>query len=330
MKHGEPLVEITRAGRIESVHSGHAVIVNSGGDILEAWGDPDQLIYPRSSAKIIQALPLVESGAADAFGLSARELSLSCASHRGAAIHTDAVRAMLARLGLEDGDLRCGPQEPADPDARVAVVSGRDPMCQAHNNCSGKHAGFLTLTKHLGADPEYVDPHHPVQIAVRAAFEEVCEETSPGFGIDGCSAPNFAVSLRGLARAMAAFADPKDDTRGAAMKRLIAAKIAHPEMVSGEDGACTHLIRACDGRAVLKTGAEGVYVAILPGLKLGIALKISDGATRASQSAIAALLVRLGVLAPDHPAVSSWMTPTLKNFRALKVGQIRPVPGLTG
>jgi len=326
-----PLTEIWRGPLAESVHHGHAVICDASGRIVESWGDPQAVVLPRSSAKMIQALPLVESGAADARGLTQTHLALACASHNGAAVHTGPVQAWLADLGLTDDDFRCGPQEPDDRAAREALIRADQSPCQVHNNCSGKHAGFLTLTGHLGANPEYVDPDHPVQRACLDAFEAVTGESSPGFGIDGCSAPNFATTLHGMARAMAWFASAKEG-RGArqdAAVRLWQAMVAHPLLVAGEGRACTELMRACTEPVALKTGAEAFFVAIIPGRGLGVALKIVDGGTRAADCTIAALLVRLGVLEADHPATRRFMNAPVLNRRRVEVGMIRPAAALT-
>ena len=198
-----------------------------------------------------------------------------------------------------------------------------------HNNCSGKHAGFLTLNRHLRGGTEYVELDHPVQRAVKAAFEEVVGETSPGYGIDGCSAPNFACTLTGLARAMQFFAaaTPEGGARHAAAARLTQAMMAFPELVAGEGRACTALMRAMGGAVAVKTGAEAVFVAILPGQKRGIALKIVDGGTRASEAAITALLIRLGALDPGHPVVETLIPKTQKNWRGLVTGDMRLAPG---
>ncbi len=326
------MIELWRGGMLESVHSGHAVICDDTGGIVEAWGDPEALIFPRSSCKMIQALPLLESGAADAFGLTAAQLALACASHNGAHIHTDAVERWLAALGLTESDLRCGTQMPDDPVARKELICSDATPCQIHNNCSGKHAGFLTLTKHMGAGPDYVAPDHPVQKAVRAAFEEVTGEVSPGYGIDGCSAPNFATSVHGLARAMAGFAaaDPEGSARDRAAARLWRAMVAYPELVAGEGRACTNLMRALGGKAAVKTGAEAVFVAIVPGLRRGVALKILDGGTRASEAAITALLVRMGLLDAADPVVGRYLTDPMRNRRGIVVGEMRLSPGFIG
>ncbi len=324
-----PMVELWRGGRLESQHAGHAVICDASGAVVEAWGDPAAVIFPRSSCKMIQALPLLESGAADAAGLSEAQLALSCASHQGARIHTDMVTRWLADLGMTEADLRCGAHLPYDPEAAKALTCSDTKPCQIHNNCSGKHSGFLTLTKHLKAGPEYVEPDHPVQRAVKAAFEEVTGETSPGYGIDGCSAPNFATSVEGLARAMARFAAAtgEGDARDRAMARLRRAMAAYPELVAGEGRSCTELMRAMGGRVSIKTGAEAVFVAMLPEQGLGIALKIVDGATRASEAAIAALLVKLGVLEADHPATRKRLNVVQTNWRGIETGTIRTAAG---
>jgi len=324
------LIELWRGDLLESVHRGHAVICGADGSIEAAWGDPQAVVYPRSSSKMLQALPLIESGAADAFGLRTDQLALSCASHIGAAYHTDRVQHWLGDLGLSDADFRCGPQEPSDHDARDRLVKAGFSPCQYHNNCSGKHSGFLTLTKHLKAGPEYVDPSHPIQIAIKDAFEEVTGEASPGFGIDGCSAPNFATTLHGMARAMANFATAaqRSDLRAKAQVRLMEAMMAHPELISGEGKACTELMRATAGKAAIKGGAEGYYVAMLPTLGKGVALKIADGAGRASEAVMAALLVRLGVLAPDHPTAKRFLNAPITNWRGTGTGYIRPAAGL--
>lgn len=319
-----PLVELWRGGRLESQHSGHAVICDASG-IVEAWGNPGAMIYPRSSCKMLQALPLLESGAGA--GLDARRLALACASHQGSALHVSSVRDWLADMDLSEGDLRCGAHEPGDIPERNRLICTGDTFCQLHNNCSGKHAGFLMLNRHLGGGSEYIEPDHPVQKSVRAAFEEVTGEDSPGFGIDGCSAPNFATSVGGLARAMATFANARESgARGSAMVKLREAMARHPEMVAGETRACTELMRVMDGVAI-KTGAEAVFVAILPAQGLGVALKIVDGATRASEAAIVAILARLGVLDPAHPVAQKRLGAPQKNWRGFVTGETRLAAG---
>ncbi|ASM74024.1 MULTISPECIES: asparaginase [Roseobacteraceae] len=319
------MAEVWRDPFLESVHHGHAVVCDDTGQIVQTWGDPHKMILPRSSAKMIQALPLIESGAADAYGLGTEHLALACASHNGAAIHTDRVTKWLDYLGLNDSDFRCGPQEPDDRDARNALIRAHESPCQMHNNCSGKHSGFLTLNKHLGTGPDYVDPDHAVQRACLEAFERVTGESSPGFGIDGCSAPNFATSLHGMARAMSHFAAAPT---GSAEERLRSAMMLHPDLVAGEGRACTNLMRAMGGKVAIKTGAEAFFIAIIPELKMGVALKIDDGGTRAAECAIAAILVKLGVLEPDHPETLKYLNAPIRNRRDLVTGAVRAAPAL--
>ena len=319
-----PLVELWRGERLESVHRGHAVICDSRG-VVEAWGDPAAVIYPRSSCKMIQALPLLESGAAAT--LDPRRLALACASHQGSAMHVAAVRDWLADMGLSEADLRCGTHEPGDIPERNRLICSGDSACQLHNNCSGKHTGFLMLNQHLRGGSEYVEADHPVQKAVKAAFEDVTGEASPGYGIDGCSAPNFATSIGGLARGMARFANAQEtDARGRAMVRLRSAMAAHPDMVAGESRACTELMRVMDGVAI-KTGAEAVFVAILPTRGLGVALKIADGGTRAAEAAIVAILARLGALDPAHPMARKRLGAPQANWRGKVWGELRLAQG---
>ncbi len=295
-----PFAELRRGPLREGGHRGHAVVADASGAILAAWGDPEAVIFPRSACKMLQALPLVESGVE----LPSERLALACASHQGAAIHVGRVAAWLADLGLGEADLRCGPQVPDDRTERARLREGFEPPCQLHNNCSGKHTGFLMLGQRLGGGPEYNEPDHPVQRAVRAAFEEMTGAPSPGWGVDGCSAPNNACTVAGLAGAMARMADPSrlGPTRSRAARSLVDAMRAHPMLVAGEGRACTELMEAMGGRVAIKTGAEGVFTAILPDRGLGVALKVEDGATRGSECAIAAILIRLGALDPDHPA----------------------------
>ncbi|WP_108485249.1 asparaginase [Oceaniglobus ichthyenteri] len=322
----EPMVELWRGDLLESWHAGHAVVCDAAGQIRHAWGNPEAVIFPRSSCKMLQALPLVESGAAAR--LTSRQLALACASHQGAPVHVAAVNAWLADLGLDDNDLRCGTEASRDKDLKLSMIREGQTPCRVHNNCSGKHAGFLTLTRHLEAGPDYVALDHPVQIAARQTAQEVTGTPIMGTGIDGCSAPNFATTVHGLAHAMARFATAiETDARGRAMLALRTAMLAHPELVAGEGRACTELMRAMNGKVAVKTGAEAVFVAILPELGLGVALKITDGATRASECAITAILVALGVLDPNHPATLKRMGAPLENWAGVKVGAIQRANG---
>jgi L-asparaginase II len=326
------LVHIIRDPLVECVHRGHVAVWHYDSGLIAEWGDIGAPILPRSAMKMMQALPLVESGAADAAGLSEVRLALSCASHKGAAIHTDMVTAWLSDIGLSESDLRCGPQIPDDADAAREIICSHGRPDQRHNNCSGKHTGFLTLSKHLGGGPEYLEIDHPVQQAVRAAVEEVTGDTCDRYAIDGCSAPNFVLSLRGFARGLAAFAaaEAVGGARGAAMLRLRTAMVAHPQYVSGEQGASTRLMRATNGRAAVKSGAEGVFAAIIPEKRLGVALKIEDGAGRASEAVVASMLIGAGVLDPQHPEAQKLTFGPLRNRRDLVTGRVEVASDVAG
>lgn len=320
------LAEIWRGPVLECVHRGAAVVATPTGEVVEAWGEPDRVILPRSACKMIQALPLIESGAAGAAGLGPRQIALASASHQGASVHVEHVAAWLGGLGLGEADLHCGSQVPSDQAERRRLRKAGLAASQLHNNCSGKHAGFLTVMQHLKAGPDYESPDHPVQQAVREATEAVCGAPTEGYGIDGCSAPNFAVPLKALATAMARFARPMEALNGVrarAAETIREAMRAHPVLVAGEGRACTDLIRACKDGTVVKTGAEGVFTAILPQKGLGLAVKIDDGATRGSEAAIAALLARHGALDREDPVFEGLADAPLLNRRGLDCGRLR-------
>lgn len=319
----------------ERAHRGRVAIVDgraAGGALVAALGDVEAAFLPRSSCKILQAIPMVESGAADAARLGPRRLALACASHQGSTAHADLAAEWLGELGLGEPDLECGPQPPRDDATREALRAAGAVPSQLHNNCSGKHAGFLCQARHLGAPTAgYVDPGHPVQRAVAAATAELAGEDLAGHAADGCSAPNFALSLTGLARAMARIAAAETALSGArrdAAVRLRGAMAAHPFEVAGEGRCCTELMRAGEGRFAVKTGAEGSFIAILPERGLGVALKIDDGNTAAAECAMASLLATLGALSPDDPRVARWLRPQERNRRGVLCGGGAPAPAL--
>ena len=328
------LVEIIRGGMVESRHRGAAVVVDAAGKIVRRWGDVERSVYARSAIKPVQALPLVESGAADRFGLGERELALACASHHGQPAHVAAVRSWLERVGLGPGDLECGSHLPYDvPSAHALIRAGERP-CPLHSNCSGKHSGFLTTALHRGeATRGYIAEDHPVQRRVTKAIEEMSgfDLARAPRGVDGCGIPVIGLPLLGLARAMARMADPSGlpGDRPAAARRLLAAMAAEPLMVDGTGGFATVLMQEAGGRAMMKPGAEGVFCAALPGLGYGVALKIADGAGRASEVAMGAILERLGVLAGRvSPALSALLRPVIRNVAGREVGAIRPAAAL--
>jgi L-asparaginase II len=290
---------LRRGGVIESRHRVDFVVVRADGTVLAAAGDIERGVFPRSAIKPLQALPLVESGAAAAFGVSEAELALATASHGGEPRHVAGVRRWLARLGLGADDLECGPQLPShQPSADVLLRAGEAPS-RLHNNCSGKHAGFLTLARHLGVPTRgYVSPDHPVQRLIGETLRELTDLPDlPPPAIDGCGIPTFPLPLRLTALAIARFADPEGlgAARAAACRRIAKAMRAHSELVAGEGRPCTLVMQAVP-EVLVKTGAEGVYVAAWPARRLALALKVLDGAGRASPVALMTLLDRLGAL----------------------------------
>lgn len=327
------LVEVTRGGLVESRHRGAAVAVDSAGRIVEAWGDIEQPIYARSAIKPLQALPLVESGAAERFGLGPRELALACASHHAEPAHIEVLSAWLARVGLTVADLECGAHPPANAVAAQALIRSGTAPTALHNNCSGKHSGFLTTARHLGEPTRgYIAAAHPVQQRITSALEAMTGLDLAGAprGIDGCGIPQIGIPLSGIARAMARMADPAGlaDERAAAARRLLEAMAAEPLMVSGSTGFATAVMRAAPG-VRLKGGAEGVYCAALPRLGLGVALKIEDGAGRGSEVAMGAILVRLAAFDDaERAALAPFLRPSVTNVAGRVVGEIRPARAL--
>ena len=324
------LVEITRGGLVESFHRGAVAVSDARGRLRLAVGDVERPIFPRSALKPIQAVPLVESGAADAFKLSDAELALACASHSGEPQHTARIAAWQSCIGCSVADLACGPHRPIhEPTATEMIVRG-ERWTPLHNNCSGKHTGFMTLARGLGQPVAgYQELEHPVQREVERTLKEMAglSDALP-HGIDGCTVPNFALPLASLARAMAGFADGSalPQSRSKVCARILGAMIANPDLVAGTGRPCTLLMRQAPGIAV-KTGAEGVYVAILPALGLGVALKIDDGAGRAAETAIASVLIALGALKDEGSAHALAYAPVL-NTRSAPVGERRTPKGL--
>lgn len=314
------LVELTRGTLVESVHRGSVAVADAAGKIVLALGDLKTPVYPRSSLKPIQALPLVESGAAEAFGLGDEELALACASHSGEPMHTERVAAWLARIGCGESDLACGAHPSRyEPVAEAMIKRGERPT-RIHNNCSGKHTGFLTVARHWDIATKGYERHdHPVQTAVAKRFAELADVAQDmPWGIDGCAAPNFAVPLGAQAKAFARVVDT----------RPIRAMMAHPELVSGTGRTCAILMRSAQGRAAVKTGAEGFFAGFIPELGLGIAIKIDDGAGRAADTVMAAMLEKFGVLGGDEAARNILRAPILNTVGAV-VGERRVAAALS-
>ena len=325
------LVEVTRGPIAESVHRAAFAVVAPDGKVVASAGDIMRPVYPRSAIKPIQALALVETGAADAFALDDPEIALACASHAGEPRHVETVGRWLDRVGLSEADLECGRHLPYSDAATQAIfAAGRTPS-QLHNNCSGKHTGFLTVARHLGAPTQgYIRFDHPVQQRVLGILEQMTglDLGAAPRAIDGCGIPTIGMPLGNIALAMARLADPDDqpDRRQAACARIRAAMTAEPVLVSGTGLFDSVVMQALGGRAQVKGGAEGVCCASVPELGLGVAVKADDGAGRAANVIMAAVLERLDVIRPDDAErLSEQLAPPVRNRAGRVVGEIRPL-----
>lgn len=331
---GSPLfVEVVRGGMVESVHRGRACIVDASGHVHAHWGDIKAPIYPRSAVKPLQAIPLVECGALDAFKLTDAELALACASHTGESRHTRMISAWLDRIDCSVDDLECGPQAPTDDETANELIRQAEEPSALHNNCSGKHAGFLTTARHKGEPIKgYSRFDHPVQQRIMGVLEQMTGQdlSMLPWGVDGCGIPSFAMPLEALAYAMAKLASPHalPDRRAEAAARIRVAWAAHAYLIGGRGSFDTEMMKLATGHVLLKSGAEGVAVAVLPRQNLGIAVKIDDGAARARDIAIANLLRIADALGTEHwTRAEHLMRRTLRNCGGREVGMIRPAEG---
>ena len=325
------LVEVVRGALVETAHRGAFAVLDAAGRVVASAGDIDRPVPPRSAIKLVQALAVVESGAADALGWGNRELAMCCSSHSSEPAHVEAARAMLASAGLDEGALECGVHWPlfTGPPLIELARGGGEPSA-LHNNCSGKHAGFLALARHAGWETRgYISPDHPVQRAVRDALMDVTRVAPADEAVDGCGVPTWAVPLRALAHGFARLGTGEGlgEVRAKAAGRLIAATMAEPWFVAGTDRHDTRVMEAAPRAVTLKTGAEGLYCAAVPGKGLGVALKIADGATRAAECAVAAILARV-LLGPHGEAVGALGTRTLRNWTGTVTGEVRPTEAL--
>ncbi|CAN7433070.1 asparaginase [Mesorhizobium amorphae] len=329
------LVEVLRGAVVESGHRGAVSVFDADGKPVWELGDAARPVFPRSAVKAIQALPLVESGAADAYGFGDRELALACASHSGQPAHAELADAMLAKAGLDRTALECGAHWPMDHDATVALARTGGMPNPLHNNCSGKHAGFLCTCVHVGiAHRGYVKAGHAFQEMVRDAMQAVtgAAHDVDHCGTDGCSIPTYAVPLKNFALGFARMATGAgfEPVRAKAAKRLFAACMAEPFLVAGTGRADVALMQAALGRIFVKTGAEGVYCGAVPELGLGIALKCDDGAGRAAEAMIAAVLAKL--LRADEALAAKLIeqaNPAIESRIGAKVGSLRPTAALS-
>lgn len=324
------LIEVTRGSMVESRHRVAYAVCDSEGHVVRSAGNIDRPVYGRSSIKPLQALALVETGAAEAFGLSDAEVALACASHSGEPRHVETVEAWLERIGCTVDDLECGAQEPSRrKHVRALYQSGQEPTA-AYNNCSGKHTGFLSVARHLDhPTKDYIQYQHPVQQRILGILESMTglDLGDAPRGIDGCGIPVIGIPLGNTALAMARLSDPSDqpEDRQEACARIRQAMAAEPFMVAGTGRFCTTIMTALAGKALIKTGAEGFFCGTLPELGLGVALKVEDGTGRAANVAMGRLLQDLGAIdAAEAESLADTLQPPVLNRADLEVGRIRP------
>ena len=337
MQTNPTLVDVLRGSAVESSHRGALAIVDADGAVHTSLGDIDRPIFPRSAVKVLQALPLVESGAADRFGLNDEELALACASHGGEPRHAQTAAGMLAKAGLDVAALECGTHWPYHDGAIKALAAAGKLPSALHNNCSGKHSGFVCLGCMLAGGQDrrdfisgYLQPRHPVMREVTASLQAATDWdlANTAVGTDGCSIPTYAIPLRNLALAFARVGTGVGlrAGRAAAARRLRAAVASAPFMVAGSGRFDTRVMERLGDRVFCKVGAEGVYCAAVPELGLGVALKMDDGNTaRACEVVMAAVTLRLLALdEADAAFMESFSHPVLRNWNGIEVGGLRP------
>lgn len=337
------LVELQRGDMVESVHAGAFVVTDADGGVLHAVGDIERRVYPRSAVKMLQALPLVESGAADRLGLTDTELALACASHNGEPAHVTTAASMLHKAGLDASALECGAHWPYDEASARAIAAASEQPTPLHNNCSGKHSGFACVACMMAGGQDlrgflrgYVKPDHPVMREITAALEAVTDtplaDGKAPRGTDGCSIPTYGIPLRNLALAFARWGTGiglrEGQARAAA--RLRQAVAAAPFMVGGSTRFDTVVMERLRERVYCKVGAEGVYCAALPQRGLGIAVKMDDGNTARACEVVMASLI--GALAPldndEHEFMARMRELTMRNWNGIEVGVLRPSEAL--
>ena len=340
-----PVYEFARGETVESVHNGAIAVVDVHGNLIAWYGAPDSVTFLRSTAKPFQALPFIERGGLETYHLSSREIAVMCASHSGTDEHVDTVRAIQAKTGVEESELLCGVHDPFHKPTAMALLERKERPTSNRHNCSGKHTGmlaFVGMGEQFAADLPYIDPAHPLQEEILRTFAEMCDlpVERVRVGIDGCSAPNFAVPLRNVALAYARLCDPDaggvaSGERAAACRTIVSAMTSNPDMVGGPGRFDTRLMQVTQGRLVAKGGAEGYQgLGLMPGAlgpespAMGIALKIGDGDARNKvHAAVAVEVLRLmDVLSGDELEALSEFGPRLPvhNWRKVVVGQAYP------
>jgi L-asparaginase II len=321
-------VEVLRGSVVESQHQVMAVVVDERGSPIRFWGNINYLTYPRSAIKMLQALPLLESGAAEAFGFEDKHICLICSSHRGEKNHILGLAEIMKKAGIREDQLICGGHWPAHEATAHELIRRSGQPTPIMNNCSGKHCGIIATCLHLKENPEAYEKYtHPAQVRLRKVLSEVMhfDYERAHHGVDGCGIPTYAVPLQNLAVGMLALINPKEKaSRQMAAKRIIEAVRSEAFYLSGSDDFTSDIIQRTQGRCIIKNGAEGVFCGVIPEKGWAFALKVADGAPRAAQAATGFLLQRLGVLKEDEiAALTKYLEPKIKNWKGLDVGHLR-------
>jgi 4-aminobutyrate--pyruvate transaminase len=322
------LVEIRQGLTVESVHRGRAVVISDTGEIIRSWGAVDSRFLPRSTAKLLEAIPFISSGAADRWNCSTEELVLACSSHSGEAYHLDVIMRWLSRMGLSERDLKCGADWPFNRKVRAALLQAGARPTAIHNNNSGRHTSFLASALHYGAPIEdYLNPKHPVQCAACNSLKRFCKidlaDVAPC--IERSGAPTYPLTLMQLAHGMARYGseDDLDEPDRHAARRFKSAIRAHSEYLVGPGRTSTQICQATAGKVIVKGGAEAVYAGFVESLKLGFALKIDDGAQRAADVAIIGVLQGIGLLSDaEASTLGGRIRPAIRDASGRKIGEV--------
>lgn len=320
------VANVYRGPIVDLTHIGHIAVVNHEGKLLHSYGNPKRVTYIRSSAKPIQALVALESGAVDEYGITKQELALFCASHNGEKIHTDTIKSILKKAGLGIEYLQCGTHPSLNPEIATLLEKQGDVLDNSNSNCSGKHSGMLLGSQFLGDDLDsYLSITHPVQQRILKTLSEVCEYDAKDIviGTDGCGVPVHALPLEAYAHGMAKLAKPEvfDEKRAENAKRIIDAMVSFPYMVAGKGRLCTDLMSTCKGKLFAKLGADGYYAVGIIGKGIGLTFKCEDGKIPIVEALAVHTLYKLGYITKEEfDALERYHKLEVKNHRGEIVG----------
>lgn len=319
-------VNVYRGPYIESTHDVHIAVVNDKEELLYYYGDPERLTFARSSMKPFQAVPLVETGAAEHFKFNQKDLALACASHSGEEFHRSGVYSILGRIDLPENALQCGSHVPRDREGYEKHIREGGELTPVFSNCSGKHSGMLTTAVHMGEDPgSYREVEHPVQQRIIEDIADICDypKEDIAISVDGCGVPVHQLPLNKTAYGYARLAHPEGGDHAEALKQIRDAMMAHPEMVAGTHRFDTDIMKAFKGNIVAKGGAEGVQCIGVVDKGLGIVVKVEDGNGRATSAVSMEVLKQLGVGNEEiYRQLEAHVVPPVKNIRKEKIGKI--------